>query len=69
MGRDRVHGDVTMDFTIEPLTGDNFVAWLSRVSYLRSRDDLAVWSLPCFYARRTHRGQGVLRPGTRPIAT
>jgi GNAT superfamily N-acetyltransferase len=36
------------------------LAWLSRVSYLQSGDDLPVWSVPCFYVRRTHRGQGVM---------
>jgi GNAT superfamily N-acetyltransferase len=30
------------------------------VAYLGPVDDLPVWSLPCFYVRRTHRGQGVM---------
>jgi GNAT superfamily N-acetyltransferase len=34
--------------------------WLTRTRYLRSPDDLPVWSAPCFYVRRTHRRQGVL---------
>ena len=27
---------------------------------IENRDDLPVWSLPCFYVRRTHRGRGVM---------
>ena len=33
--------------------------WLDRSRYLRPVDDLPVWSVPCFYIRRTHRGQGI----------
>jgi GNAT superfamily N-acetyltransferase len=33
--------------------------WLDRNRYLRPVDDLPVWSVPCFYIRRTHRGQGI----------
>jgi len=33
--------------------------WLARSRVFRPVDDLAVWSLPCFYVRRTHRGRGV----------
>jgi GNAT superfamily N-acetyltransferase len=33
--------------------------WLTRGRYFRPVDDLPVWSVPCFYVRRTHRGQGV----------
>jgi GNAT superfamily N-acetyltransferase len=36
------------------------LAWLAHARYLRPVDDLPVWSVPCFYVRRTHRGQGVL---------
>jgi len=35
------------------------LAWLAHARYLRPVDDLPVWSVPCFYVRRTHRGQGV----------
>ena len=34
--------------------------WLERSRYLAPVDELPVWSLPCFYLRRTHRGQGVM---------
>jgi GNAT superfamily N-acetyltransferase len=33
--------------------------WLAHARYLAPVDDLPVWSVPCFYARRAHRGQGV----------
>ena len=35
------------------------LAWLAHTRYLGPVDDLPVWSLPCFYVRRTHRGRGV----------
>ena len=34
--------------------------WLARGRYFRPVDDLPVWSVPCFYVRRTHRRQGVM---------
>jgi len=34
--------------------------WLAHARYLQPADDLPVWSVPCFYVRRTHRGQGVM---------
>ena len=34
--------------------------WLARSRYFRPVDELAVWSLPCFYVRRTYRGRGVM---------
>ena len=34
--------------------------WLGRARYLQPVDDLPVWSLPCFYVRRTHRDRGVM---------
>jgi GNAT superfamily N-acetyltransferase len=34
--------------------------WLGRTRYLGPVDDLPVWSLPCFYVRRAHRGRGVM---------
>jgi GNAT superfamily N-acetyltransferase len=37
------------------------LAWLAHPRYLRPVDDLPVWSVPCFYVRRTHRRQGVMR--------
>ena len=36
------------------------LAWLAQARYLRSPDDLPVWAVPCFFVRRTHRGQGVM---------
>src|SRR6516162_4457054 len=35
------------------------LGWLARTRYLQPVDDLPVWSIPCFYVRRTHRGRGV----------
>ena len=34
--------------------------WLGHSRFLGPVDDLPVWSVPCFYVRRTHRGQGVM---------
>ena len=34
--------------------------WLNQTRFLRPVDDLPVWSVPCFYVRRTHRGLGVM---------
>lgn len=34
--------------------------WLAHARYLQPVDDLPVWSVPCFYVRRTHRGRGVM---------
>jgi len=34
--------------------------WLAHGRYFRPVDDLPVWSLPCFYIRRTHRRRGVM---------
>jgi GNAT superfamily N-acetyltransferase len=34
--------------------------WLARGRNFRPVDDLPVWSVPCFYIRRTHRRQGVM---------
>jgi GNAT superfamily N-acetyltransferase len=33
--------------------------WLAQARYFPPVDDLPVWSIPCFYIRRTHRGHGV----------
>jgi len=33
--------------------------WLASSRYLRSDDSVPVWSVPCFYVRRSHCGQGV----------
>jgi len=35
------------------------LAWLARARHLGPVDDLPVWSVPCFYVRRTHRRRGV----------
>jgi GNAT superfamily N-acetyltransferase len=34
--------------------------WLAHARYLQPVDDLPVWSIPCFYVRRTHRRQGIM---------
>jgi GNAT superfamily N-acetyltransferase len=34
--------------------------WLARSRYFRPVDELPVWSVPCFYVRRTYRGRGVM---------
>jgi GNAT superfamily N-acetyltransferase len=36
------------------------LGWLAHTRYLQPVDDLPVWSIPCFYVRRTHRGRGVM---------
>jgi GNAT superfamily N-acetyltransferase len=36
------------------------LGWLARARYLEPVDDLPVWSIPCFYVRSAHRGQGVM---------
>jgi GNAT superfamily N-acetyltransferase len=36
------------------------LGWLAHSRYLQPVDDLPVWAVPCFYVRRTHRGQGVM---------
>lgn len=33
--------------------------WLTRARHLAAVDDLSLWSVPCFYVRRTHRGTGI----------
>jgi GNAT superfamily N-acetyltransferase len=35
------------------------LGWLARARITQPVDDLPVWSVPCFYVRRTHRGRGV----------
>jgi GNAT superfamily N-acetyltransferase len=35
------------------------LTWLASARHLAPVDDVPVWSVPCFYVRRTHRGQGV----------
>ena len=34
--------------------------WLAHARYLQPPDDLPVWSIPCFFVRRTHRHHGVM---------
>src|SRR5258708_6415084 len=34
--------------------------WLGRARYLQPPDDLPVWSIPCFFVRRTHRHRRVM---------
>ncbi len=36
------------------------LGWLAHSRYFRPVDDLPVWSVPCFYVRRTYRGRGVM---------
>ena len=51
-------GDVPVGWC-ELAPRDN-LKWLAHARYLQPVDDLRVWSLPCFYVRRTHRGQDVM---------
>jgi GNAT superfamily N-acetyltransferase len=44
------------------------LGWLARSRFLGPVDALPVWSLPCFYVRRTHRGQGVAEALIEPAA-
>ncbi len=36
------------------------LGWLESKPFLATVDDLPVWSLPCFYIRNGHRGQGIM---------
>jgi len=36
------------------------LGWLAHTRHLQPVDDLPVWSIPCFYVRRTYRGRGVM---------
>ena len=36
------------------------LGWLAHARYLEPVDDLPVWSIPCFFVRRTHRQRGVM---------
>jgi GNAT superfamily N-acetyltransferase len=36
------------------------LAWLAQARHLHPVDDLPVWSVPCFYVRRSHRRRGVM---------
>ena len=36
------------------------LTWLAHARHLQPVDELAVWSLPCFYVRRAYRGRGVM---------
>jgi GNAT superfamily N-acetyltransferase len=36
------------------------LTWLAHARHPQPVDELAVWSLPCFYVRRTYRGRGVM---------
>jgi GNAT superfamily N-acetyltransferase len=36
------------------------LGWLAHFRAFDPPDDLPVWSMPCFYVRRTHRGHGVM---------
>jgi GNAT superfamily N-acetyltransferase len=34
--------------------------WLTHTRHFEAVDELPVWSIPCFYVRRSHRGSGVM---------
>jgi GNAT superfamily N-acetyltransferase len=36
------------------------LGWLARARHLEPPDDLPVWSVPCFYVRRSRRRQGIM---------
>lgn len=36
------------------------LTWLGHARFLAPVDDLPVWSVPCFYVRRSHRQRGVM---------
>jgi GNAT superfamily N-acetyltransferase len=36
------------------------LGWLAHARITQPVDDLPVWSVPCFYVRRAHRGRGVM---------
>ena len=42
------------------LTPRNALPWLDRMWWFRRVDDLAVWSLSCFFVRRAYRRQGIM---------
>ncbi len=51
-------GDIAAGWCeLAPRTG---LGWLARTRYLQPADELPVWSIPCFYVRRTHRRQGIM---------
>ncbi len=51
-------GDVAVGWSeLAPRTE---LKWLAHARYLRPVDDLPVWSLACFYIRRSHRRLGVV---------
>src|SRR5215469_14992689 len=65
-----VEGDLAVGWC--ELAPRSDLAWLGHSRFLGPVDDLPVWSLPCFYVRRTHRGQGVadaLIGAAVPVAT
>lgn len=41
------------------LTPRSQLPWLNRTRFLDPVDDLAVWSVPCFFVARSHRGRRV----------
>lgn len=51
-------GDTTVGWCeLAPRTD---LEWLAHARHLQPVDDLPVWSIPCFYVRRTHRGLGIV---------
>jgi GNAT superfamily N-acetyltransferase len=51
-------GDVPVGWCELPPRAD--LRWLTRARHFEAVDDLPVWSIPCFYVRRSHRGRGVM---------
>jgi GNAT superfamily N-acetyltransferase len=41
------------------LTPRSQLSWLNQTRFLDPVDDLPVWSVPCFFVARSHRGRGV----------
>jgi hypothetical protein len=62
-----VSGDIAVGWCeLAPRTA---LGWLARTRYLQAVDDLPVWSVPCFYVRRTHRDvMGALIEAAVPVA-
>jgi GNAT superfamily N-acetyltransferase len=51
---------VDVDGTLSPLAPRADLAWLASARHLQPVDDLPVWSVPCFFVRRSHRQRGVM---------
>jgi GNAT superfamily N-acetyltransferase len=51
-------GDLAVGWCLLARRAD--LAWLARTRHLGPVDDLPVWSVPCFFVRRSHRRRGVM---------